>query len=274
LADGTYPHQRISAAVGLLNNTIHETFGPSQLYPPEVNVWSFTYDPTAGATGNGRLVLNYTANGSLWCTNIDLTAADRLTGAHFNAFGMVVRGVIGLDTTDQMGIYMDNLTYTKGYSLAPPPVAPTVTDPLSQTNQVGTTANFGVTASGTAPLTYRWQFNNAPLSDNGHYSGSATNALVIAGVGLADQGPYRLVVTNIAGSATSAVANLVVTGPPSIPLQLRSTGANLTFTWADTNFGLAFATNVAGPYIRIPAVTSPFVTNTSGGAGFFRLVWP
>jgi hypothetical protein len=55
---------------------------------------------------------------------------------------------------------------------------------------------------------------------------------------------------------------------------LYSATTNLTFTWANTNFSLAFATNVLGPYVKIPGATSPFVTNTSGGTGFFRLVWP
>lgn len=121
LADGSFPHQRISATVGLSTATFRETFGPSQLFPPEINTWSFTYDPTAGATGNGRLTLTYTANGSEWTVDIDLTAADRLAGANFNAFGMLVRGVSGLDTVNQMGIFMDDLSYTKGSPIVTAP---------------------------------------------------------------------------------------------------------------------------------------------------------
>src|SRR5256885_9224522 len=40
------------------------------------------------------------------------------------------------------------------------PVAPTITrQPASQTVSVGQTATFTVTATGTAPLSYRWQKN-------------------------------------------------------------------------------------------------------------------
>ncbi len=38
-----------------------------------------------------------------------------------------------------------------------------VTQPQSTTNVVGTTANFSVTASGTAPLSYQWQFNGTNI---------------------------------------------------------------------------------------------------------------
>lgn len=62
--------------------------------------------------------------------------------------------------------------------------------------------------------------------------------------------------------------------PQPVPLQLESVGANLTLAWTNPVFSLAFSTNVAGPYVTIPGASSPFVTNASGGTGFFRLVWP
>ncbi len=39
-----------------------------------------------------------------------------------------------------------------------------MTQPQSTTNVVGTTANFSVTASGTAPLSYQWQSNGTNAS--------------------------------------------------------------------------------------------------------------
>jgi hypothetical protein len=67
--------------------------------------------------------------------------------------------------------------------------------------------------------------------------------------------------------------NTVVT-PSPIPLLFQSASNQLTFTWSNPAFSLAVATNVMGPYVKIPASASPFVTNTSGAAGFFRLVYP
>ncbi len=62
--------------------------------------------------------------------------------------------------------------------------------------------------------------------------------------------------------------------PTAIPLQLETVSTNLTLTWTNPVFSLSFSTNVAGPYVTIPGASSPFVTNTSGGTGFFRLVAP
>ena len=56
---------------------------------------------------------------------------------------------------------------------------------------------FNVTATGSAPLGYRWQFNG---QDTG---GVATNFTVL-NVQSNNAGGYRCLVTNSAGSATSA----------------------------------------------------------------------
>jgi hypothetical protein len=179
LADGTSPSSRISVAVGLQNGSFLETFGTAQLIAAVPVTWSLNYDPTAGPTGNGQLTVNYTLSGAAYSTNINLTAAERVNGATFNAFGIFDRGLT-TDTSSPMGIFVDNLTYTKGYSLA----------------------------------------------------------------------------------------------PSSAPLGLQSTGTSLTFTWTNAAFSLAYSTNVAGPYVKIPGASSPFVTNLNNGTGFFRLVWP
>jgi hypothetical protein len=45
--------------------------------------------------------------------------------------------------------------------------APTIaTQPASQTNLVGTAMSFSVTANGTGPLIYQWQFNGTNLPNN------------------------------------------------------------------------------------------------------------
>jgi hypothetical protein len=57
-------------------------------------------------------------------------------------------------------------------------------------------------------------------------------------------------------------------------LQMQSSGTHLTFTWTNPAYSLAFSTNVAGPYVKIPGASNPFVTTASGSTGFFRLVSP
>ena len=92
------------------------------------------------------------------------------------------------------------------------PVAPVVIDaPASRTNSPGTTTTFTVTTSGTEPLSYQWLQNQVPLANGGRISGATANALAISNLQAADAGSYSVVVSNLAGSATSANAILTVT---------------------------------------------------------------
>jgi hypothetical protein len=88
--------------------------------------------------------------------------------------------------------------------------------PQSQTNIAGTTASFGVGASGTPSPAYQWQFNGASLV------GATGAGLVLSNVQLTNAGNYAVVVSNAAGSVTSAVASLTVLGPPSITAEPAS----------------------------------------------------
>ncbi len=107
--------------------------------------------------------------------------------------------------------------------------------PQSQSVAAGSNVTFTVEASGTAPLTYQWQFEQADLS------GQTGSSLTLNGVTTAQAGKYRVVVSNAAGSATSDEAILTVTSAavlPSITTQPPSasvmTGANVTFNVAAT----------------------------------------
>jgi subtilisin-like proprotein convertase family protein len=92
-----------------------------------------------------------------------------------------------------------------------PPVV--TTPPASQGVVAGTTALLTVSATGTAPLSYQWQLGGAPID------GATATSLSLPNVQPANQGNYTVVVTNSAGSVTSAVAVLTVLVPPSIALQ-------------------------------------------------------
>ena len=88
---------------------------------------------------------------------------------------------------------------------APPAI---VTPPANQSVPVGGTANFSVTASGTAPLNFSWRGNGAVLP------GATNTSLAISNAGYADVVGYLVIITNSLGSATSSVATLSVTGLP------------------------------------------------------------
>jgi len=86
------------------------------------------------------------------------------------------------------------------------PVAPYITtQPANQTVTAGQTATFGVAATGTAPLTYRWQKNGADIT--GATSSSYSTPVTTA----ADDGEmFRVMVSNTAGNVTSNSAMLTV----------------------------------------------------------------
>ena len=70
--------------------------------------------------------------------------------------------------------------------------------------QTGGSASFTVTASGTAPLSYQWQFEGAPIS------GATLSSYTDSNVQTADIGNYACMVSNAAGSATSSDAGLMI----------------------------------------------------------------
>ena len=91
--------------------------------------------------------------------------------------------------------------------------------PAGLTNAWGTTATFGVTASGSQALVYQWRKDGTNLADGGNIVGVATSDLTLAGVQKSDQGGYNVLVTNSYGSVTSSVATLTVVVPPFITQQ-------------------------------------------------------
>jgi hypothetical protein len=94
---------------------------------------------------------------------------------------------------------------------------------------VGQNANFNVTASGTAPLTYRWYFNTNTLLTT-----SSSASLTITNAQITNSGKISVTVSNLVGVTNSVFAMLTVTGAPpviSVPPtnQAVMTGVNLAF---------------------------------------------
>jgi uncharacterized lipoprotein YddW (UPF0748 family) len=99
--------------------------------------------------------------------------------------------------------------------VGPPPQTPIVMQqPLPKNVWLGATATFAVTATGAAPLAYRWQKDGGDLNDGGHYAGTTTSALTVARVDANDAGSYRCVVTNGNGDAISDGAILSAAAAP------------------------------------------------------------
>ena len=83
----------------------------------------------------------------------------------------------------------------------------------------GKTVAFTVQATGTEPMSYRWEWKPAmdrdgseewqPCNTEG-FSGTESSTLVISSVQKLNEGSYRSVISNYAGSKTSQPAKLSV----------------------------------------------------------------
>ncbi|MHC1766869.1 MAG: immunoglobulin domain-containing protein [Verrucomicrobiia bacterium] len=130
------------------------------------------------------------------------------------------------------------------------------TQPSSQTVTVGGAASFSVTATGAAPLSYQWQLNGSPIS------GATSSTLTLNNVQVSNAGNYTVVVSNAAGSVTSAIAVLTVnqaqeppvitTQPASLAVAVGGTAAfsvtatgtaPLTYQWRKNGSPIAGATS-------------------------------
>jgi hypothetical protein len=110
--------------------------------------------------------------------------------------------------------------------------APTIsTQPANQTIIAGQTATFSVLAAGTAPLSYQWQKGTTVIAGAGSASYTTPAAT------LADSGSqYSVIVSNSAGTITSAGATLTVNSATSATdvltyhNDIARTGQNLSET--------------------------------------------
>ena len=141
---------------------------------------------TVTATGFGLLSYQWQFNGtnisaasntSLVLTNVQPTNAGSYTVVVTNSLGSVTSAVAVLTV------------------LVPPSIT---SQPASRTNECTSTATFTVAASGTAPLGYQWYFNGSLITN------ATGTSLAMTNVHSAQQGNYTVVVTNSAGSVTSA----------------------------------------------------------------------
>lgn len=157
-----------------------------------------------------------------------------------------------------------------------PPSAPVITcQPASLTVTSGATAAFFVTASGTTPLTYQWQWQGSELA-------GATNPVLKLGRVTTNQaGAYSVIVANSQGRTPSDTATLTVLPPPvpQAPVIVRQpqpvtvpAGSNALFYagvtgTAPIRFQWWFGTNPVA-YATTPQLTLFRVTPAQAGEYF------
>ena len=90
--------------------------------------------------------------------------------------------------------------------------------PISQSDYAGAGVSFAVAATGSAPLTYYWQENGLPLTNNSRISGVNSPTLTIKNIGDADAGTYSVIVSNAAGFFDTSTNSAATLTDNSLPL--------------------------------------------------------
>ena len=144
-----------------------------------------------------------------------------------------------------------------------PPVI--TSQPLGLTINQGANAQFNVTATGAAPLSYQWKFNGSGIG------GATSSSYGIVNAQPANAGNYSVTITNSAGATNSGTATLTVNVPPTISTQPQgltaNQGASVQFTaaangTAPLGYQWKFnGTNIAGATTTLYSIASVQPTN-------------
>jgi endonuclease/exonuclease/phosphatase family metal-dependent hydrolase len=125
-----------------------------------------------------------------------------------NASGLTVVSYALRENTGEGALSLDNLrigtTFADVYSGGSGQVPTITSQSQNQTVTNGASVTFSVTATGTLPLGFQWQYNGTNLPE------ATSSNLTLTGVTFAQSGFYTCAVTNAASSAISDPINLSV----------------------------------------------------------------
>jgi fibronectin type 3 domain-containing protein len=208
----------------------------------------------SGATGGNSATRQTTTGFSRSLTNVPPNGG---VGVAYQVF-------IGTISSSTLTITDNNNGKTpyggvNGFQLQLVSQPPTITTPpVSHTPLAGSTVTFSVGASGTSPLSYRWQVNGGTgftnLVDGGQISGAASNVLTITNVTANWALAYQVIVTNSFGSVTSS---------PAVTLTLATNVIiNGDFGSAATQTGAAVQGASGDVWNAITGTTSTMINST------------
>jgi uncharacterized repeat protein (TIGR03803 family) len=213
-----------------------------------------------GSSGDGT-VFKVTTNGTL----TTLVSFNGTNGA--SPYAALTLGndgnFYGTTQGDDRGRFLGTV-----FRLLLPAAPPSITvQPLCCQVPFGSSVSFTVSVSGTAPFHYQWRFNGSNLLN-------ATNVIyAIQAVAATNIGNYSVVVTNLAGSATSSNALLTVIVPPTLALQSLAGHPLINlYGMLSSNFVVQYNSEVAGSnWMNLFSLTnlaaSPYLFLDSGGVG-------
>ena len=238
----------------------------------------------AVSSANGSVVGRYAMDGGV--SSVMIAKSGILvarTGKGAAAF--TVSGVAGMSPNSPWPTWRHDAAGTS-FEGGRVPVAPPIVaaNPPNTSLLVGQTLSLSAGFSGGG--SYRWQKGGQDLFDGGRISGASTQNLTIASVVESDAGVYRLVGSNVGGSAITAeavvsvqssVAPLIVTVSPANAS--LSVGQTLSLSAGFSGSGVSHRWQKGGQDLfdggRIAGASTPNLTISSvleSDAGAYRLV--
>ena len=210
---------------------VSDNFGAATSSPAVLTIVSppaITLQPQSTTVTNGNpasLAVNATGDGMLsyqWYFNTNTLLAGQtgntlyfasVSSSNGGTYTVVVSNYVGMATSTPAVL-----------TVVVQAMAPAITQqPQNYTVTNGYCATFTNVANGDSPLFYQWYFNtNAPVA------GGTNSILTITSATTNQAGYYSVVVSNMAGSATSSPALLaVISTPPVILAQPQALAAVL-----------------------------------------------
>ncbi|MGB7844491.1 MAG: choice-of-anchor D domain-containing protein [Candidatus Acidiferrum sp.] len=252
----------LSGCAGVSASGSKQTTGSQavfQLSPPSINFGNVTVGKqatqTISATNVGNVALNVTqvtiSNPQFTVPGLSTPVA--LAIGQTGTFTVVVNPTAAGALTGTLTAQGDSGSASVVVNLsATGVIAPVITtQPASQTVTAGQTATFAIVANGTAPLSYQWQKNgvNVAGATSANYTTPAT--------AISDSGStFQVVVSNTAGTVTSAAATLTVSATPVAGIQVNSSSIDFGNDVVNSNSSQALIiTNTGTATLSITGMT-------------------
>jgi Concanavalin A-like lectin/glucanases superfamily/Bacterial Ig domain/Immunoglobulin domain len=255
-------------AAPVLEANVMDTLGVSHLIQSPQglitnNVWehlAVTYDKASGIAAlyfNGTVVTQRNLGTFTPRTASDVYLGYRPPGNYSGSGGKFTGGMDeislygrALGSNEVRAIYSAR-DAGKCATPAPPFI---IWQPANRTVTLGGTATFTLQPpAGTPPFSYQWGHAGTNIA------GASSSSLSLPGVTLASAGAYSVVVTNVSGSITSAVATLTVNQPPTAFNVTAATKQNVPMSILTEKL-LMFASDPEGDPLTVVSVG----TSTNG----------
>ena len=226
-----------------------------------------------GTTASGTITVNNVGGSNLTISSISwsgnpfgisgLTTPSTIAPGASNSFNVSYSPTAAVTSSGSVTITSDDpLTHAFVVTVSGTgtitAVAPTITtQPANQTVTAGQTATFTLVAAGTAPLSYQWRKNGVNIA------GATLSSYTTPATATSDSGAtFSVVVTNTAGTVTSAAATLTVNPAPAPAIQVNPTSINFGNAVVGINLSQVLIIKNTG------TATLTISQVTSAGSGF------